>query len=462
MGRLASLFFGLSASAVLLLGCAADQPVEPSLPANGHDAALSTARTLAAPGNVVATGVSENEIDVSWFDNSSSETRFEVHRSTTGAGGTFALLTTTDANVVSYSDRSLELGTLICYKVRAVRVSRNKTTTYSEFSNTNCTIAPPAAPSNVKAVASSESRIDLSWQDNSSTEARFQILRSSDADNSAFAVLASTGANTVGYSDQSVVAGTRYCYLVQAVREYTSVDGDNTPPVYVYSAPSNTPCATPAPPPELPPAAYEVSAKPDNSSIVTVTVRWTDSSTTPAAFRIYRSTDGGAVWSLVSLASVVGADNGEFYDYPVASEQRVCYRVVAYNAAGDAPPSNPACTVPPAAPTNLVATVVDAQTIELRWSDNSAVEDGYEVWLSWFRGSYYCYGPGPGANDAGAVEGESLIALLAANTTTYRTTAYNNDGCNPPTTFWYYVVATRDGGRSDPSDAVSAASSPAP
>jgi hypothetical protein len=64
---------------------------------------------------------------------------------------------------------------------------------------------------------------------------------------------------------------------------------------------------------------------------------------------------------------------------PVPSEQSECYRVVAANGGGAAPPSNATCTAPPARPTNLIVTPVDPSMLALSWSDNSAVEDGYAV-----------------------------------------------------------------------------------
>lgn len=437
--------FMVSAWIVALLGCA-DPPLEPSSPAD-HPL-TATASALASPSNATAAGVSETQIDVAWVDRSSSETRFEIHRSTTGTGGTFTLLATSDANVTHYSDRKLELVPVLCYKVRAIRISGSKTSA-SEFSNTACATAPPAAPSNANAVASPWPRIDLSWEDHSSIETWFLILRSTDGDNGTFAPLFWASANALAVSDPSVVVGTRYCYRVEAVRQYTNAGGSTD---YIYSTPSNTTCATPPPPTAPPPSAYQVGAKPASSGSVTVTVKWTDNSTPPPAFRTYRSTDGGTVWSLISLA---GGANGDFSDAPVVSDQQLCYRVIAYNAAGDAAPSSPACTAAPARPTNLVGTVLDPQTLELTWSDNSTVEDGYEVWVGWYRGSYYCYPPGSGAQDAGTWEGEGVAASLGPNTTSYRATLYDDSGtCDPPTVYWYWVVAKKDGGTSAGSESV--------
>ena len=349
----------LSASIVGFLGCT-DPPLEPSSPVVGQNRVASGASGLNAPGGATATGIPETRIDVAWGDKSSNETGFEVHRSTTGAGGAFTLLATTSANVSHYSDQALQLGTYFCYKIRAVRTSGGKTAT-SDFSNTACAITPPAAPSSLNAVGTSWPRIDLSWTDNASIETGFRILRSKDGENGTFDVAYWASANQLQAADLQVVPGVRYCYRIEAVREYSPPDG-GTSHAFVYSSPSNTACAVPPLPTEPPPAAYAVSAKPTSSGSIAVTIRWTDASMPPPSFRAYRSTDGGVVWSPIDLA---GGENGEFADAPVPSEQPLCYRVVAYNAAGDAAPSSPACTAAPAAPTNLVATVLDPQTLEL-------------------------------------------------------------------------------------------------
>ena len=134
--------------------------------------------------------------------------------------------------------------------------------------------------------------------------------------------------------------------------------------------------------------------------------------TSEQQFRIDRSTDGGSVWNVVATTY-----QSSFFDYGAPNETAVCYRVVAFNVSGTAPPSNTACATAPAAPTNLSATLASALTWELAWSDNSAVEDGYEVW------GYSQYIPccDAGGCDSGYSEGDYLIARLPANSTVYRT-----------------------------------------
>ena len=308
------------------------------------------------------------------------------------------------------------------------------------------------SPSNASAVASSETQIDLSWQDNSSNESKFEIHRST-TETGTFTLQATTSAQVTAYSNSAIDPGTQYCYRVRAARAKANT--------VIYSGFSNTACATtplpPAPPPQSPTSPLVgINAKPVSSSIVTVS--WTDTSTSGHAFRVERSTDGGALWT---QAGTAWAGEVLFYDFDRVSEQQVCYRVIAFNAGGDAPASDVDCTSPPAGPTSLSVAAVDTQTIALSWSDNSAIEDTYQVWLRWYRGTYYCYPPGyEGAVDAGTYEGEGLVAELPANSMTYNATPVNDDSCG--TTYSFYVVATRDGGNSDASNDVSAASILAP
>ena len=84
----------------------------------------------ARPRTIKAFASSETRIDLSWPDNAPGETGFEVHGSPTGRVGTFALLATTGANAVAYSDTGLDPSTSYCYKVRSF-VARRRRTTWS-------------------------------------------------------------------------------------------------------------------------------------------------------------------------------------------------------------------------------------------------------------------------------------------------------------------------------------------
>jgi titin len=323
MRRVASLSYW----ALLLLGCA-DPPLSP----DEERASLSAEGSLTAPSNLIATPVSATRINLAWLDRSSRETGFELRRSTTGATGTFALLTRTAANVTAYSNISLSPLTQYCYKVRAFRTIGNNTS-YS-------TLSPPSCASTLVA-------------------------------------------------------------------------------------------------PGAPPAPTATTAKSTGSAAVVIA--WTDNSADETGFRVERAPGTSGPWSVAASA---GPDQSSAVDDGRASETQVCYRVAAVNAIGRSNWSEVACTIPPAAPTNLHATGSITTTVALTWSDNSAAEDGYEIQRATAQGGPYL-----------------VIADLSSNAT-----AFHEEGLASDQTYWYKVRAKRAGGFSDaagPSAGVTATTLPA-
>jgi len=227
---------------------------------------MATGLYQAPPSNVSVVAPSDGRIDVRWQETSTNETGFEVHRSTTGSSGPFALVTTTGPNAVAYSDLGLQTATEYCYSVRAIRTQGSKII-YSAFANIACTTTTPTAPSNATAVAvpSIDAQIDLTWKDNSSVEAGYEIHRSQSGATGTFQLLATTASNTAAYSDRSVVPLAQYCYQIRALGVIGNAASS--------SAFSNTVCVTT--PASLPPVSgYTVGAKPSNSSTVAVSVKW--------------------------------------------------------------------------------------------------------------------------------------------------------------------------------------------
>jgi len=206
--------------------------------------------TPSAPSNTIAVAVSDTQIDVGWHDTSSNETGFELHRSTTGPTGPFSLLASTSVGVVSLSDTGLTPSTQYCYRARAFNTSGGKMS-FSDFSAAACATtfapSPPAAPTNVRVypvafyVPGPYYRIDVFWQDNSSSETGFEIHRSLDGPAGAFSLLASTAPNATSATDLNLNPSTQYCYKLRA---FTTSVG--------YSDFSNTACATTADPPSPP------------------------------------------------------------------------------------------------------------------------------------------------------------------------------------------------------------------
>src|SRR5206468_5226885 len=65
---------------------------------------------LATPTSATATAVSSSQINLTWIDNSASETGYKIERKTT-VTGTYAQIAQVGANVQSYSDGGLDPNT---------------------------------------------------------------------------------------------------------------------------------------------------------------------------------------------------------------------------------------------------------------------------------------------------------------------------------------------------------------
>ena len=263
---------------------------------------------------------------------------------------------------------------------------------------TGAPAAKGSTPLAARVVALSETLIEISWNDGSPNDTS-ELHRSTTGASGVFTLLTTVGPGVRVYLDQGLAPSTEYCYRIRSVR----VTGNRTS----YSAFTTTACAvTFTPPPTLPEQVQGAWAEESSSGVL---VSWIDRSTNEDGFRIERWTDGATAWE---TAGTVGANITSW-----VTDQPVCYRVVAFNAVGSAQPSPyPGCTIP-IAPTNLRLTMLDNGMIELTWSDNSAIEQTYEVWL--MSGS--CC-PGAGPCDAGVYE--NLIAELPANSTSWRTSGF--------------------------------------
>lgn len=71
-----------------------------------------------APSELVALAASEVQVDLTWMDNSSQETSFEIQRS--GDGESWVSVGMVGSDETAYSDANLDSGTLYYYRVRAL------------------------------------------------------------------------------------------------------------------------------------------------------------------------------------------------------------------------------------------------------------------------------------------------------------------------------------------------------
>jgi titin len=253
----------------------------------------------------------------------------------------------------------------------------------------------------------------LTWTDNSAAEDGYEVRRSDPT--TSWTVIATLPANSVTYRDATVAVDISYRYAVRAIKDGGFSQTSNE----VSSVISTTVPAAPQG------AAAYFTADDGGYGFLYFTVVWLDASSNEQGFRIEYSPDGVSGWTTYGTADI---DATYFFEqYSVFSGYGApvgCYRVVAFNSLGDSPPSNASC-VDYYGPTDLVATPVDQQEIDLAWSDNATFETVYYVARASAIDDYY-----------------SVIASLPANSTSYRDT-----GLSAGQEYWYVVIAGYDGGQ---------------
>ncbi len=167
----------------------------------------------AAPAALSARGVSTSAIRLSWQDNSADESGFRIERRQ--AAGVWSEIAVVRANVTNYADTSLPIATEYSYRVRAFSAAG-----ISDSSNEASAVTKggsvPVAPTALAATSVSETRINLTWLDNSTNESGFRIERKRAVATDTWAEIATVGPGATTYSDTGLMGLTVYRYRLRA------------------------------------------------------------------------------------------------------------------------------------------------------------------------------------------------------------------------------------------------------
>jgi len=274
------------------------------------------------------------------------------------------------------------------------------------------------ASSDFSASAISASEIDLAWPSSNSQVNGFQVFRSTTGSTGTYSLIATTAPTATGYADVGLTGSSSYCYEIRSFK----TAGKNIN----YSPYSGAACATTFIPPVDAPSGVDVVPTRDeyfvDAANSTVRISWKDNSANEDGFLVERAGTAAGPWTRVAVAPA----NATLLYQTAPREQQVCFRIIASSAAGTSLPAAADCTAAPANPTNLVAKVLDRQSIAITWTDNSAVEDGYKV------------------SRLNATGVWTDIAALGPNAVSYR-----DAGVTVDITYTYRVQALKDGGFSD-------------
>ena len=382
--------------------------------ANSNVASATTAALPASPGTLVATPAANAlQINLTWADNSNNETGFIIERSPNGVD-TWTQVAAPLANATSASDTSagLALNTTYYYRIRSVDAlgpSSNSTVASATTAST------PANPSNLVATAVANAlTINLTWSDNSTNEDGFIIERSPDGSTN-WTSVGTAAANATSFSDTTagLTANTTFYYRVRATDSVLGSSGNsnvaNAKIDAAPAAPSNL-IATPA------------------TNALQISLTWIDNSTNEDGFIVERSPDGTSSWTQVG-APATNATSFTDSTAGLAVGTTYYYRVRATNsvlgASANSSIANATVASPPAAPSNLaaVSSTSAALQINLTWTDNSSIEDGFIVERS----------------STGTGGWTQVGSTLPANTTSF---SDNTSGLVINGTYYYRVRAT--------------------
>ncbi|MBI4582927.1 MAG: lamin tail domain-containing protein [Planctomycetes bacterium] len=314
-----------------------------------------TADLPAAPSGLVVTGVTGASISLSWVDNSTVETSFELERA--AGGGDFALLAALPANTQTSIDTGLTIGQTYSYRVRALNSFGA-----SAYSNTVTqeTGDPPAAPSGLAVSNVLVEALELSWIDNSSNETAFELEIRAGA--GAFQRRALLPPDTTVYLDQGLASGQSFTYRVRAVNDLGPSAYSNE----VTAEPGRLPAA---------PADLTVTA----AGLDSISLHWIDASDNETSFALERRGPSDADFAPLA---VLEANTITYTDAGLPPDTTFAYRLRAVNAFGSSAASNETTGTTgrlPQPPSSLTITFVGLGTINLSWIDNEAGETGFEI-----------------------------------------------------------------------------------
>ncbi|MEY4748765.1 MAG: hypothetical protein RIQ60_979 [Pseudomonadota bacterium] len=415
---------------------------------NGSGAAVSntvTASTLAlpvaagTPTSALSTTVTRG-IDVSFADNSTDETAFQVQRATVTAGvvGTFATVGTvnvtapaTTGGAITFTDTSgpPATGTSYAYRVITVRGVDS-----SAPSANSLTLTTPAAPTGNAAPtfgATTGNSVVVNWTRRNTTETGYLVYRATVTGGVAGAFSVVSGATPLGlvstYTDNTAAPNTTYQYRINAVGWANYTTGVNG----TVSASVTTPTTVSL-------------AAPTNLAATAVTrpvLTWGDASTGETNYRASRTpitvnANGSVTAGATTIISSTIAANATTFTDTVnqTTGNTVRYDVQALNGATAGPAAQaytaigglPTANQPTAARVNGVARV------NVSWTAlTTAAIGGYEIQrcVSTGAGSTTCRNTSPftkvtgtAVNTTGTVDGRATNTF--GDTTVARTTNY--------------------------------------
>lgn len=375
-----------------------------------------------APTNLIVQKVagSTTSLYLTWNDNSSNETGFDISFSLSPAGP-FSFKMSVPAGATSATVTGLSSGTTYSFVVSAYNASGGSP--YSNVYTQSTNVGLPNPATSVSVVNISQTSALVSWTDNTSglnNETGFQILRSSGG---GFVPLTTVGSDVTTFQDNTLLPDNIYQYRIIPFNAtgYNLLFPGTSSVFFTLPVTPSAPIAT-------------------LTGLTTVNLSWYDNSVTETGTVVERSGDGGKTWSWVGTTA---KDIPFFTDNNAQEGVTYFYRIRFKNAQGESPNSGLAIIttkkrVAPEAIYELVAKTVSTTQIDLAWGlpieDITNKRVAIEIWRY--------------TEDAAFAE---QIAVIEPHFF-----SYSDKTCKPKTKYIYVVHATNYQGKAPASNAATA------
>jgi len=332
-------------------------------------AEASVSATLpATPLSLRANVISSSEITLNWEDNSSNESSFLIERMTDE--GVFTEINSVASNTQTYTDDTVSAGHIYIYRIRA-----NNVLGYSSYSNEVTINAwDSISPATLTVTPVSATRLDLAWS-YTGTDSYNTIVERKTGTGGTWTAIYTTVSGALTYSDTGLSANTRYFYRV---RKALGTGASGIP------YPNN----------DIGIGAYtylsSLTASGNAASGNAIYLSWSGN-TGYADIVIERKMSSGSF----SILTTVSASTTGWYDNTgLVPNASYTYRLKARTSTNESSYSNEVTVqnIYLEAPSGLTVSVDNNSAIELKWTDNSYEETGFEIWrYTYGSGSYALY-----------------------------------------------------------------------
>ncbi len=359
---------------------------------------------LSAPTELSAQAISDDQINLSWSDNSDKEQGYILERSTNLGFSENVFSFNLGANIDSYNDQGLLPDTRYYYRVRAYYSIDSSDYSNSASARTKGGISIEV-PGSFYSSSYWVDHVTLVWEDRSNNEDGFKIERSTTFDFNSDLQVFTVEENGSAYTDTTVAEGQNYYYRIRAYKDTEHFsDYSEIIPISLY---------TPAAASNLTASVYHTS---------NVVLNWADNSDNEEGFFVERSTS--ADFTQNWWASFGTQPNVTTYeDIAPPPDVTYYYRISVFGGLGMSGYSNvvtarPLTDTSISAPTNLRVRAVTLNTVLLDWQDNSNNEDGFVLEVSTSE-TFSFHGRNYTIDTIEANQNEFLVDHLDPNTPHY-------------------------------------------